>query len=176
MLGAEGSKSTYKLMSAVALLDVSGAEAQWHDILARFSTLPLAVDVEEPLEATASQNLPEGSFSRMHSHASGPVPPVPEGGAALTPHSAFAKAAVAAAPSGGVPAAAAACGEKRGLLPAASAVVDRVRRELHDRLPGQGSQNQKSFQKSLECASMLLAQVVSLGSRVSSSGGHLQNL
>lgn len=41
----EGSKSTFKLMSAVALLDTSGAETQWKDILARYAMLPRAEDV-----------------------------------------------------------------------------------------------------------------------------------
>jgi hypothetical protein len=180
-------------MSAVALLDVSGAEQQWHDIMFRFPSLPLATDVEEPLEATASQSIPESSTntsSHMQAHGSGPAPALPEAGLPLTPHSAFAQAA-AAAGAGGIsggtvshvsnlqPAAAAALAsasaERRGMVPIAAAVVERVRRAVQDKSPTCARQS-VSFQENLESASMLLAQVVSLGCRLTSSATRLQGM
>lgn len=180
-LCAEGSKSTFKLMSAVALLDISGAEPQWNDIMTRFTTLPLAADVEEALEATTSQNVPEASMGHMHASA-----PAPEAGLTLTPHSAFAQAAVASTASGNgsgvsfshthsAPVATGGVGERRGLVPVAAAVVERVRREVRGRSSLKGIHSVKSFQNILECASVLLTQVVSLGSRLSSSGSRLQS-
>eukprot|EP00892_Ulva_mutabilis_P010542 jgi/Ulvmu1/7860/UM004_0091.1 len=57
---SEGSKSTFKLMSAVALLDTSGAETKWNDIVARHATLPKAEEVpltaeEAPAEGAAEE-------------------------------------------------------------------------------------------------------------------------
>lgn len=75
---AEGSKSTFKLMSAVALLDTSGAETKWNDIVARYATLPKAEEVpltadEAPVEA-AAEELQAGVTRAVHAPEVGGSP------------------------------------------------------------------------------------------------------
>ena len=140
---AEGSKSTFKLMSAVALLDVSGAEAQWQSIMARFPLLPLAAHVEEPAPADAPAT-PERHDSPSRAPAAG--------GSSVGPRGSR---------GGG--------GDKRPLVPSAAAVLDRCMAAQRDSVPVSASR----FQKIMEQSSALLGQIVSLGSRSSSSGGRI---
>lgn len=179
-------------MSAVALLDISGAEPQWGDIMARFTTLPLAADFEDPLDDPGpSRSLPDPPAPTLQSQASAPVPGYQgrsrEGvfgaangfsgsggaGGGVPPASAFAQAAG----SGG------GAVDKRSMVPMAAAMVDRLKRSGWESgwVPQHGAvapavHNARSFQDILEGASVLLAQVVSLGSLLGSAGGRLQHL
>lgn len=73
-------------MSAVALLDTSGAEAQWKDILTRYAALPRAEDVplsaEEAPSAAAAEELQSVSSRVVVAPAVGGNP---EATAALVP-------------------------------------------------------------------------------------------
>lgn len=83
---AEGSKSTFKLMSAVALLDTSGAEAQWKEVLARYAMLPKAEDV--PLLADEAPGVAAAEEPQSVATRVGAVPSIggsPEAMAALVP-------------------------------------------------------------------------------------------
>jgi hypothetical protein len=85
---AEGSRGTFKLMSAVAILDVSGAEGAWTEVQALLRHLPLATALhpgESPLElfSASTTNTSQGTSpgpiggisGQVHQHVGHRMPP-----------------------------------------------------------------------------------------------------